>query len=409
MNVAGHNILSVSQVISQVKYSLEKNYSNVWIKGEVSYCKPYSSGHIYLTLKDNSTELSAVIFSQYAHNITCNPTPGMEVLVMGDLSIYAPRGQFQLQVKNLYLSGEGELWLAFETLKKKLEAEGMFDLAVKKKIPLYPKKIGIITSSEGAALQDIIHVLNRRAPHIKCYIHPVPVQGYQAADKIAEAIENMNRHGKVDLLIVGRGGGSLEDLWSFNEEIVVRSIYNSQIPIISAIGHETDSTLSDYAADYRAPTPSAAAEVAALNREEILQHLDHLQESFIFRVNHLLKSYSEKINTLQKRYGFQKPQMILNNWNEKLADKYRQLNQSLTNCIQIKVNRMASISSKLELLNPQFQLQRGYALAVDKNQKVIYHPEQVEIDDIFQLRFAKGQLTAKVLDKGNNNGTKKDI
>ena len=235
LNVAGHNILSVSQIANQVKYSLERNFPNVWVKGEVASCKPYPSGHIYLTLKDESAELSAVIFAQYAKKIAHYPASGMEVLVMGDLSLYAPRGQFQMQIKSLYLSGEGELWLAFETLKKKMEAEGLFDSSLKKQIPKYPQKIGIITSAEGAVLRDIIQILNRRAPHVKCCIYPIPVQGREAAKKIAEAIENMNRYGEADLLIVGRGGGSLEDIWSFNEEIVVRSIYNSKIPIISAV------------------------------------------------------------------------------------------------------------------------------------------------------------------------------
>ena len=409
MNVAGHNILSISQIANQVKYSLESNFSNVWIKGEVASCKPYPSGHIYLTLKDNNTELSAVIFAQYAQQITNYPAPGMEVLVFGDLSLYAPRGQFQIHIKNLYLYGEGELWLAFETLKKKLEAEGLFDISVKNKIPRYPKQIGIITSLEGAALSDIIKVLNRRAPHVRCCIYPVPVQGKGAAEKIAEAIENMNLYAGMDLLIVGRGGGSLKDLWSFNEEIVVRSIYNSKIPIISAVGHETDTTLSDYVADSRAPTPSAAAEIAAMNREEILQHLDHLQDSVLLLTNQRVKNYSEQINILKTRHGFFKPQMILESWIEKLSEKSHQLKQNLNIHIQIKMNQMVTLTSKMELLNPQAQLKRGYALAVDKNKKIIYSSSQIEVDDIFQLQIAKGELTAKVLDKGSNNGQKKDF
>ena len=382
---------------------MERNFSNVWVKAEVASYKSYPSGHIYLTLKDKSSELSAVIFAQYAKQMTNTPTSGMEVLVMGDLSLYSPRGQFQMQIKNLYLSGEGELWLAFETLKKKLEVEGLFDIALKKKLPRFPKTIGIITSLEGAALRDILQVLNRRAPHVKCCIYPVPVQGRKAAKMIAAAIEDMNQYGSMDIIIVGRGGGSLEDLWSFNEETVVRSIYNSQIPIISAVGHETDTTLSDYAADYRAPTPSAAAEIAAMKREEILQHLDHIQESVIYRINQIVINYSEKVNTLQKRHGFFKPQIILENWKEKLEEKSYRLNQNFNNYIQIKTSLIDTITSKLGLLNPQSQLQRGYALAVDKNQKVIYASDQVDIDDIFQLRVARGKITAKVLNKGNGN------
>ena len=383
---------------------MERNFSNVWIKGEVSSCKAYPSGHIYLTLKDKNAELSAVIFAQYTEQLTHYPESGMEVLVMGDLSLYPPRGQFQMQIKNLYLSGEGELWVAFETLKKKLETEGLFDISVKKKIPRYPKKIGVITSLEGAAIQDIIRILNRRAPHVKCCIYHVPVQGHGSAEKIAEGIKNMNQYGKVDLLIVGRGGGSLEDLWSFNEEIVVRAIYNSQIPIISAVGHETDTTLSDYAADYQASTPSAAAEVASIKREEILQHLDHLQGGILFRVTQTIKIYYEKVNTIQKRHGFFKPKIIMENYKEKLEEKSNQLKQNFNIYMQKKINLITLITNKLELLNPQSLLQRGYALAIDKNKKVIYSPDQVEVDDIFQLRIGLGQLSAKVLDKGSKNG-----
>ena len=295
MNVAGYNILSVSQVANQVKYSLERNFSNVWIKGEVVSCKPYPSGHIYLTLKDESAELSAVIFAQYAQQITHYPSSGMEVLAIGDLSIYAPRGQFQMQIKDLYLSGEGELWLAFETLKNKLEAEGYFDIAVKKKIPRYPQKIGIITSSKGAAIRDIIQVLSRRVPHVRCYIYPVPVQGREAAKRIAKAIENMNQYAQVDLLIIGRGGGSLEDLWPFNEEAVARAIFSSQIPTISAVGHEIDFTIADFVADLRAPTPSAAAELISPDGSEMHAQLRGLEASLINTVHRCLQKYDQNI------------------------------------------------------------------------------------------------------------------
>ena len=196
----------------------------------------------------------------------------------------------------------------------------------------------------------------------------------------------------------------MEDLWSFNEEIVVRSIYNSQIPIISAVGHETDTTLSDYAADYQAPTPSAAAEVASVKREEILQHLDHLQEGVLFRVTQTIKIYYEKVNTLQKRHGFFKPKIIMENYKGKLEEKSNQLKQNFNIYMQKKLNLITLITNKLELLNPQSLLQRGYALAIDKNKKVIYSPDQVEVDDIFQLRIGLGQLSAKVLDKGSKNG-----
>ena len=275
MDIAGHTILTITQVTNQVKFTLERHYSNLWIQGEISSCKSYPSGHIYLTLKDGQSELSSIIFSQYAHQLSHQPETGMKVTVNGDLSLYSARGQFQLQIKNLYPSGQGELWLAYEALKQKLKAEGLFEIERKKKIPRFPKRIGIITSSEGAALKDIIQILNRRAPHVACVIFPVSVQGKKAALEISSAIIAMNQYGNIDTLIVGRGGGSLEDLWCFNDEYVVRAIHASQIPLISAVGHETDITLSDYAADCRAPTPSAAAELAAEDRHETIQLLDN--------------------------------------------------------------------------------------------------------------------------------------
>ena len=258
MDIAGHTIFTITQVSNQVKFTLERDYSNLWIQGEIAACKPYPSGHIYLTLKDRQSELSAVIFSHYAHQLLHQPKTGMKVTVNGDLSLYSPRGQFQLQIKNIYPTGQGELWLAYEVLKRKLEADGLFAAEKKKQIPRFPKRIGIITSREGAALRDIIQILSRRAPHVSCVLYPVPVQGKKAATKISEAIKIMNQYGDIDTLIIGRGGGSLEDLWCFNDEKVVRSIYSSNIPVISAVGHETDITLSDYAADLRASTPSAA-------------------------------------------------------------------------------------------------------------------------------------------------------
>ena len=403
MHAGSQNILSISQISNQVKHSLEKNFSNVWVRGEVASFKSYPSGHSYLTLKDENSEISAVIFSQYLDRISHKPNPGMEVLVMGDLSIYEPRGQFQLHVKSLYLSGEGELWLAFENLKKKLELEGIFDTSKKKTIPRFPRKIGIITSAEGVALRDILQVLNRRAPHVRCYVYPVSVQGSESAKQISIAIEDMNKSRQMDLLIIGRGGGSLEDLWSFNEEIVVRSIFASKIPIISAVGHETDTTLSDFVADYRAPTPSAAAELASVSRDQIIQSLDQLQNRLMKNINLIMVKYFEKVRNLKKRHGFYKPQIILETWKEKIIEKNNHLIQGLNKQVQIKMNNLELMENKLNLLNPHAQLKRGYVLAIDENKKIIHGINQLEIDDVFQLMLSNGKLKAKVLDKRNKN------
>jgi exodeoxyribonuclease VII large subunit len=396
MNIAGHSILTITQVANQVKYTLEKNYANLWIQGEISSCKPYPSGHIYLTLKDGQSELSAVIFAQYAKQLQYKPVSGLKVTVNGDLSLYSPRGQFQLQIRNLYPTGQGELWLAYEALKEKLELEGLFSPECKKLIPQYPSKIGIITSSEGAVLRDIIQVLNRRAPHVSCLIFPVPVQGKNAAVKISEAIESMNQYGKMDTLIVGRGGGSLEDLWCFNDEQVVRAIFASQIPVITAIGHETDTTLADYAADYRAPTPSAAAEIAAEDRQETIQYLDSISEKLYSASKQFIYVKKEKIDGFQKRHGFYKPHLVLEQWDVKLIELNRRIKQCIQNTVNSHKKMLDSLQDKIILLNPKTQLKRGFAIATDSKNNIIFSPDQVKVNDDITVRVARGILKTKV-------------
>ena len=397
MDIAGHTILTITQVTSQVKYSLEQNFSNLWIQGEIASCKPYPSGHIYLTLKDGQSELSAVIFSQYVRQLTHQPEAGLKVTVNGDLSLYSPRGQFQLQIRNLYPSGQGALWLAYEALRRSLESEGLFDPGKKKSIPRYPNQIGIITSTEGAALRDIIHVLNRRAPHVACLIYPVRVQGKNAAREISTAIANMNQYGNIETLIVGRGGGSLEDLWCFNDELVVRAIANSIIPVIAAVGHETDITLADYAADCRAPTPSAAAEIAAEDRYESLQLLDNLEERLGTLVQHVLYSKRGKIDALKNRHGFFKPHLILQQCQEKLSESNSRMKQIVLNHIKAITIEAESIDNKLQILNPDAHLKRGFAIATDINNEIVYSPDQVDVNDLIQLKVTRGKIATKVV------------
>ena len=396
MNIAGHSILTITQVANQVKYTLEKNYANLWIQGEIASCKPYPSGHIYLTLKDGQSELPAVIFSPYAKQLKHKPVTGLKVTVNGDLSLYSPRGQFQLQIRNLYPTGQGELWLAYEALKEKLELEGLFSQESKKQIPRFPRRIGIITSSEGAVLRDIIQVLNRRAPHVSCLIYPVSVQGQYAAGEISKAIESMNQYGKMDTLIVGRGGGSLEDLWCFNDEQVVRAIFASHIPVITAIGHETDTTLSDYAADYRAPTPSAAAEIAAEDRQETIQFLDNISERIYSASKQMIVVHNEKIDSFHKRHGFFKPHLVLEQWDEKLNDFNRRLKQSTQSTFISQKRKVDSLQDKILLLNPKTQLKRGFAIATDSKNNIIFSPNQVKVNDDVTVQVARGILKTKV-------------
>jgi len=403
MNIAGHSILTITQVANQVKYTLEKKYTNLWIQGEIASSKAYPSGHIYLTLKDGQSELSAVIFSQYAKLLKHKPITGLKVTVNGDLSLYSAKGQFQLQIRNLYPTGQGDLWLAYEALKAKLELEGLFAPESKRKISRFPNRIGIITSSEGAVLRDIIQVLNRRAPHVSCLIHPVPVQGKSAAGKISEAIKLMNQYGKMDTLIVGRGGGSLEDLWCFNDEQVIRAIYNSKIPIISAIGHETDTTLSDYVADYRAPTPSVAAEIASEDRQETIQYLDSISERFQIASKQIITNYKEKIVSLQNRHGFFKPRLLLEQWNTKLNDMDYRIKQSYNSIINSQKKIVDSLQDKILLLNPKTQLRRGFAIAMDSKNNIIFSPDQVKINEDMKIQVSKGIIMTKVKEGKINN------
>jgi len=396
MNIAGHSILTITQVVNQVKYTLETKYANLWIQGEIVSSKAYPSGHIYLTLKDGQSELAAVIFSQYAKQLKHRPMAGLKVTVNGDLSLYSTKGQFQLQIRNLYPSGQGELWLAYEALKEKLAKEGLFAAETKKKIPRFPDRLGIITSSEGAVLRDIIQVLGRRAPHVSCLIYPVPVQGKSASGKISEAIRLMNQYGKMDTLILGRGGGSLEDLWCFNDEQVVRAIYNSKIPIISAIGHETDTTLSDYASDYRAPTPSAAAEIASEDRQETIQYLDNISERFQISSKQIIINYKEKITNLQNRHGFFKPQLLLEHWDSKLNAMDYRIKQSYNSIINTQKKIVDNLQDKILLLNPKTQLKRGFAIAMDSKNNIICSPDQVKINENIKIQVSKGMIMAKV-------------
>ncbi len=254
-------VLSVSDITRQIKNSLELRFPRVWIQGEISNFKRHTSGHLYFTLKDEGAQISATMWRSRAGTLLFGPEDGMKVIARGGITVYPPRGSYQIDVDQLTPLGVGELQIAFERLKQKLVAEGLFDEGRKRPLPELPSRIGIITSETGAALHDIRTVLNRRFPAIEVLLIPVRVQGPGAAEEIASAVKDMNRYGKIDVMIVGRGGGSLEDLWAFNEEIVARAIYASEIPVVSAVGHEIDFTIADFVADLRAPTPSAAAEM----------------------------------------------------------------------------------------------------------------------------------------------------
>ena len=307
----GRLIYSVTQINSEIKTILEDSYPSVWICGEVSSFKQYASGHMYFNLKDEKSQISAVMFSFHNKNLKFEPKDGMQVLVYGKVTTYINRGSYQIQVYHIEEKGLGTLQEAFEKLKKKLFEEGLFDSSHKKEIPYIVNKIGVVTSKDGAALHDILSVLNRRFSNVEVLIYPVRVQGEQAKFEIANAIKYLNEnHKELDVLLVGRGGGSLEDLWAFNEEIVARAIYDSNIPVISCVGHEVDFTIADFVADLRAPTPSVAAEIVAKSRTDLEEKLSVIKNRIVNNIKNIVKLYDEKIKYFKNCRALSKPYEI---------------------------------------------------------------------------------------------------
>ncbi|MBC8311494.1 MAG: exodeoxyribonuclease VII large subunit [Candidatus Marinimicrobia bacterium] len=382
-------ILSVSQLNNQAKFLLENKLSHVWVEGEISSLRQYSSGHIYFTLKDASGEISSVLFSHDAQKLSFIPENGQKVIMYGGVSLYSPRGQFQFKVKNIHISGKGDLWEAYEHLKRKLESEGLFDSSQKKKIPSYPEKIGVITSADGSVIRDIINVINRRSPHIHIMLYPSLVQGEIAVDSLINGIEHIHSHSSVvDAIIIGRGGGSMEDLWCFNNERLVRAIANSKIPIISAVGHETDFTLSDFAADLRAPTPSAAAELLSPVRDDLYQYLDEQEERLLgFIQSYVLNQY-QIIEMAILSYGFHKPEVFF----DQQKEKFNKFTNALVNSAQSSVEKLQKKLEveweKLQVLNPKGILERGYSLAFDEDGQIINTDSPLEKGTNINIHFS---------------------
>jgi len=284
------HVYSVAEITREIKVLLETTIPVIWVEGEISNLKFHSSGHLYFSLKDKDSQIGGVMWRSRNASLFFTPQDGIKVLAMGKVTVYEKRGYYQFDVIKMQPAGIGELQLAFEQLKNRLQEEGLFDEEIKKPLPQYPEKIGIVTSPTGAAIQDLLNILNRRSPGIEISLKPVKVQGEGAAPEIATAIDEFNEYGKVDVLIIGRGGGSLEDLWAFNEEVVARAIFRSNIPVISAVGHEIDFSISDFVADLRAPTHSAAAELAVLDRAELLNRILQYRKT-IFEISESFTKY----------------------------------------------------------------------------------------------------------------------
>lgn len=389
--------LTVSGLVALLQEVVETNFVTVTVEGEISNFASPASGHWYFTLKDGGAQLRCVMFRGRNRSVAGDLQNGVQVVCSGSVTVYAARGDLQMVVENMVLAGQGDLQKAFEELKKKLAAEGLFDLARKRTLPSYPQSIGIVTSATGAAIQDIFNVLQRRAPDINLLLRPVKVQGAGAAEEIAEAIADLNQRAGLDVLIVGRGGGSIEDLWAFNEEIVARAIVDSAIPVISAVGHETDFTISDLVADLRAPTPSAAAELVAKNRQELEAHLDHLIIRLQSRLEQSLELVNERLAALERRLKLQGREFA------ELPDVVAHLTDRLARVASVSMRQyrdaLGMAAGRLEALSPLRQLDRGYVIAsLDPDGREPASLDTLSSGDTLWLRFARGKARTCVKD-----------
>lgn len=389
-------IYSVSDITRNVKYLLENNFSAVWIEGEISNFKKHSSGHMYFTLKDSSAQIKAVMFKGSASKLKFKPTSGMKVRLFGPLTVYEAAGNYQINARKMEPLGIGELEIAFRQLKEKLEKEGLFAKEAKKEIPKYPAKIGIVTSPTGAAVRDMLNVLDRRFANLHIMIYPVSVQGVNAKDEIAQGILDLNEMGEADVIIIGRGGGSIEDLWAFNEEVVARAVYASKTPVISAVGHEVDFTISDFVADLRVPTPSAAAELVCESAEILYEKIDVFEDKIVSAMDDVINIYRTRVEMAEKNYAFRQPENMLLQFKQKVDEMENRMQVSVNHSLDIKKQKLINLSSSLSAFNPTQVLKRGYGINTDKDGQTIKSITQVSENQKINTVLADGSFTATV-------------
>ena len=394
-----YNPITVTDLNKYIKNKIDGDemLNNVLVKGEISNFKNHYTGHMYFTLKDENSLIKCVMFKSYTTHLSFMPKDGMKVMVLGSVAVFERDGVYQIYAKAMKEDGLGSLYTAYEELKKKLEQEWLFEEAHKKKIPFMPKTIGVLTSNTGAVIRDIINVSTRRNPGVHIRLYPVPVQGPGAAEKIAEGIKFMNENKLADVLIIGRGGGSLEDLWPFNEEIVARAIYDSELPIISAVGHETDFTIADFVADLRAPTPSAAAELAVANIEDV-------RETLKLYNNRYKVALKKKIELMRLSYEKCMARPAYKNPTQKINEQYMVIDmkvKALQNSMMLKLKEAKTSfvkeTAKLDSLSPLKTLTRGYSIVTKQESgKVIKSVDDLNSGEKVNLRLSDGQKTATI-------------
>lgn len=393
-----YNPITVTDLNKYIKNKIDGDemLNNVLVKGEISNFKNHYTGHMYFTLKDENSLIKCVMFKSYTTHLSFMPKDGMKVMVLGSVAVFERDGIYQIYAKAMKEDGLGSLYTAYEELKKKLEQEGLFAESHKKKIPFMPKTIGVLTSNTGAVIRDIINVSTRRNPGVHIRLYPVPVQGPGAAEKIAEGIKFMNENKLADVLIIGRGGGSLEDLWPFNEEIVARAIYDSKIPIISAVGHETDFTIADFVADLRAPTPSAAAELAVPDIFEVKQKIINYQDRSKLALKKKIEIMKLRFEKIMKSRIFTDPMRKVMDNSIILDDYMKRLENAMKEIKTEKKNKYTELVTKLDSISPLKTLIRGYSLT-EKDGKIIKRATQIDKGDIITIKFSDGEKNAEIL------------
>ncbi|MBI2788370.1 MAG: exodeoxyribonuclease VII large subunit [Elusimicrobia bacterium] len=389
-------VFTVSELNAQVHQLLEASFPELWVEGEISNCKAYPSGHTYLSLKDDKAQIKAVLFKGSSFGVRFKFTDGLKILARGRVTSYEPRGDLQFIISAAEPREKGALQLALEQLKAKLQAEGLFDEARKKPLPPFPKSVGVVTSGQGAAVRDIIHVLSRRWPGLDIRVWPVKVQGPGAAAEIADAIRGFNELAPdTGVLLVGRGGGSIEDLWAFNEEPVARAIAASSIPVISCVGHETDTTIADFVADLRAPTPSAAAEMAVPEKAAVLDRVAELVDAMSQDLRDTLESLSRRLQYAAAHPFLKDPRRLWEQRVQRVDDLSMRLPEALRRRLETLGLRLGAAAGRLDAISPLAVLARGYAIATSKG-KVLTSPKQVRKGDPVTVRLSEGEIDCEV-------------